>query len=131
MSNDTEPTDVQYLAPEDFAWLIMRGHIHTINRTNVTIGRSLENDIVLQDECISREHARITHEDGHFVLYDLCSKGGIAVNFKRIERTILKMGDIIQFAQVRGIFIEDKSIINETTQKETGNLDKNRGGCEE
>ena len=131
MTETTEPNDVHYLAPEDFAWLIMQGHIHTINRTSLTIGRSLENDIVLQDECISRHHARITYEDKHFVLYDLESKGGTAVNFRRAERTILKMGDIIQFAQVRGIFIEDKAIIKETTQKETGNLDKNKGGCGE
>ena len=124
MDNTPGSKDVHYLAPEEFAWLIMNGHIHTINRTNIAIGRSLENDIVLQDECISRRHARITHEDGHFVLYDLDSKGGTAVNFKRIKRSIIKMGDIIQFAQVRGIFIEDKTVVKEKTQKETGDLDE-------
>ena len=121
----TDLKNVHYLAPEDFAWLILRGHIHTINRASITIGRHLENDIVLQDECISRRHARIAFEEGHFVLYDLKSKGGIAVNFKSVERTVLRMGDIIQFAEVQGIFIEDKSIINEKTQKETGDLNEN------
>jgi Nif-specific regulatory protein len=46
----------------------------------VTLGRSHENLIVLHDEHASRSHARITWEDGRWILRDLNTRNGTRVN---------------------------------------------------
>jgi pSer/pThr/pTyr-binding forkhead associated (FHA) protein len=60
------------------------------------IGRSLENDLVLPDQSISRHHASIAMIDGAFRLKDLNSQNGSYVDGKRIGETSLHDGDKIR-----------------------------------
>ena len=47
----------------------------------ITIGRSSQNDITINDETVSRHHVQIVqHDDGHYTLHDLQSKNGTFVN---------------------------------------------------
>ncbi|MCX6538155.1 MAG: FHA domain-containing protein [Acidobacteria bacterium] len=62
----------------------------------VTIGRDATNLIVLDSPFVSKAHARIRYEDGHYVVEDLRSANGIRVNGSRIEVTTLKPGDVIE-----------------------------------
>ena len=51
----------------------------------ITIGRSSENDISINDPNVSRHHCQIIqHDDGHFTIADLGSANGTFVNGKRI-----------------------------------------------
>lgn len=66
----------------------------TAERT--TIGRTADNDIVLNGRGISRHHATIEREDGHFVLVDNDSANGSYLNGQRIRRHQLAFWDEVQ-----------------------------------
>lgn len=65
----------------------------------ITIGRSEDNDIVLNNSSVSRKHAEIfvNDEEGLIILTDLGSTNGTYVNGKRItDSVILKRKDIVK-----------------------------------
>lgn len=62
----------------------------------VTIGRTEENDIVLPDTSISRQHAAIENINGDYYVVDLGSSNGVFLNNERIEKEKLKYWDEIQ-----------------------------------
>ena len=57
----------------------------------IKIGRDEDkNDVVIFDPSISRSHARISFEEGHYVIEDLGSRYGTYVNNSKIDgKTIL------------------------------------------
>lgn len=61
------------------------------------IGRQGENNLVLRDNRISRTHARISADNGDYVLEDLDSRHGVFVNGRRVKRHVLQDGDRIDF----------------------------------
>ena len=61
------------------------------------IGRQGENNLVLRDNRISRSHARISIDNGDYVIEDLDSRHGVFVNGQRVKRHVLKDGDRIDF----------------------------------
>lgn len=69
-----------------------------------TIGRSLENDIVIKRSSTSRHHAKIRPEKEGYALYDLLSKARTHVNREAIIRNILRDGDIIEIGRECFIF---------------------------
>jgi hypothetical protein len=89
-------------------FLIVAGNRH-INLTDpvVSVGRALDNDVIIEDPRISRRHAQIRQRYGHYVLYDLESTGGTKINGYPIEECMLHSGDIISFAGVEVIYGED------------------------
>jgi phosphoserine phosphatase RsbU/P len=56
------------------------------------MGRSPDNNLVLRDSRISRNHAQIAFNYGEFVLEDLGSRHGIWVNGERVEKSRLLSG---------------------------------------
>lgn len=73
---------------------------------NLSIGRASTNQIVLQDEKISRRHAAI-HQQAHneYWLIDLGSRNGVSLNGRRIaQSTRLRDADIIQIGGHRFVF---------------------------
>ena len=65
------------------------------------IGRKTENDLVISDPRVSREHAIIVQESDGFYVVDKGSKLGTFVNGERVERRKLKRNDRLEFG-VRG-----------------------------
>jgi hypothetical protein len=59
------------------------------------VGRHPRCDVVVPDRSVSRRHARLTFRDGVWVLQDLASTNGTAVNGARVGRTTLHAGDIV------------------------------------
>jgi hypothetical protein len=68
-----------------------------LNKPTMTIGRGAINDIVIPEQTVSTKHATITIENGSFFLNDLGSTNGTFVNGSRIDKKLLKAGDIIKF----------------------------------
>ena len=66
--------------------------------TAVNIGRSPQNDLVIDDPRVSRLHAQIRsiHDVHH--IFDLNSRGGLYVNGKQVYQAVLKSGDVISLA---------------------------------
>jgi FHA domain len=65
------------------------------------IGRHLNCDVVLSDLQISRRHARLRFRDGRWILQDLESRNGTAVNGTRVGRCELRSGDRITIGSRR------------------------------
>ena len=60
------------------------------------IGRHHACDVVVANPTVSRRHAQLTWRDGVWILQDLASKNGTAVNGERVGRTTVQTGDILQ-----------------------------------
>lgn len=60
------------------------------------IGRSPTNEIVLKEAKVSRKHAGILRKDNGYLLVDNKSSNGTFVNGKRIAEHMLRSGDMIQ-----------------------------------
>lgn len=61
------------------------------------LGRNADNQLVLRDNRVSRTHARIFAEHGHYVIEDLNSRHGTWVNGEQIARRTLRNSDRIDF----------------------------------
>jgi serine phosphatase RsbU (regulator of sigma subunit) len=76
-----------------------------LNKLPFTIGRRPENDLVLADPRVSREHARITKEGAEYWLADLGSKYGTFVNGRKLARHCLQPGDKLEFGVREGTHV--------------------------
>ncbi len=70
---------------------------HAISGDSVMVGRDRTCTIVLSHPAVSRRHARITVAGQVPVLEDLQSANGTYVNNNRVDRVVLKAGDIVRF----------------------------------
>jgi hypothetical protein len=61
----------------------------------ITIGRATTNSLMLDDEQVSREHARIVATGDARTIYDLGSSNGTFVNGQRVAHQVLQPGDRI------------------------------------
>lgn len=62
----------------------------------LTVGRSPQCDIFLNDMTVSREHATIQPRNGEFVIKDSQSFNGIWINNQNVDEAVLEEGDIVQ-----------------------------------
>jgi hypothetical protein len=93
--------------PEN-AFLIVEGvKVYPLNESVINIGRRLENQLVIDDPRVSRNHAQLRAIKGRYVLFDLNSTGGTFVNGQRTSQTVLYPGDVISLAGVALIFGQD------------------------
>src|SRR5262252_909149 len=70
-----------------------RPQVFNLAKPEATIGRSNENDIVLNDFSVSRRHAYLRRENGAWVIYDNQSTNGIRVNDKLVPKSPVTDGD--------------------------------------
>ena len=70
-----------------------------------SVGRSQENDIVINDPNVSRKHARISRADNGFVVEDLGSTNGTLLDGAPIDRERIEGGDELTFGQSTARFI--------------------------
>jgi hypothetical protein len=80
--------------------LVYAGRKMPISESVVSIGRSLDNDIVLEEPSVSRLHAQLRRRYGQYVLYDLGSRSGTTVNDRSVRETPLEHGDVLSFGGV-------------------------------
>jgi DNA-binding response OmpR family regulator len=94
-----------------------------------TIGRWEDNDVVVDDRWVSRNHARIRREGERYVLEDLGSRNGTLVNGRRItDQTVLADGDRIQVAPlVELIFVDYGSTAPLPTEARPSGLELDLG----
>ncbi|MCB9682457.1 MAG: FHA domain-containing protein [Alphaproteobacteria bacterium] len=78
----------------------LQGSVFPIPEGGLEIGRSPENDVVVDDDGVSRFHARLLYDNGSLWLRDAGSRNGIFVNDKRIsDHKALKVGDVIRLGE--------------------------------
>jgi serine phosphatase RsbU (regulator of sigma subunit) len=95
-------------------WLGPDGHenIFPIASAEILIGRKGDADIVLNNQHVSRHHAKIIRMAEGYFLQDLASTHGTFVNNERIETRLLKHGDKISLGKDR---IELHYLIGQTS----------------
>lgn len=71
---------------------------HTLPNRSITVGRSPDATITIQDGSVSKVHAELILSDDHLTVRDLGSRNGTFVNCKIVQEAELKDGDLIQFA---------------------------------
>jgi pSer/pThr/pTyr-binding forkhead associated (FHA) protein len=107
------------------AYLVVHATVFPLNKKVITIGRNLENDLVINDPTISRYHAEIRYEDSQFILVDLDSSGGTYLNNRKIHNGVLFSGDIILFSKLPVMFMSEGATIKNQSGKRTGRLGNN------
>jgi len=81
------------------------GREHPLTGDTLTIGRAVENDIVITSKRVSREHARLRREGWRMILEDLGSTNGTFLNDERLLTPVeLRDEDRIKIGDVTFIF---------------------------
>jgi hypothetical protein len=93
---DTEVGTISIPAPripKSSAFLVLPGgQTCQLNKGTTTVGRGSRSDFILENEFVSRNHAKIVEEGSNlFRLYDLGSSNGLVEWPKAVETTLLEM----------------------------------------
>jgi pSer/pThr/pTyr-binding forkhead associated (FHA) protein len=80
------------------------GRVYPIHGSPTTLGRSPDNDIILDDRRVSRHHAQLAAIGASLLLGDLQSANGTWVNGKRITQQELQSGDLVSLGGVELMF---------------------------
>jgi hypothetical protein len=76
------------------------GQTYFLRSNTITIGRQSNNQIVVNDPVVSRQHVRLVWQEHTFLLEDLGSANGTWVNEVRVTAPVeLRPGDIIRLGQ--------------------------------
>lgn len=67
-----------------------------LGNTPLSIGRSPQCDVFLNDMTVSREHASLTPDGGGYVINDENSFNGVWVNSDSVDTRRLASGDVVQ-----------------------------------
>jgi ribosomal protein L40E len=81
------------------------GETFPLEGQRVTVGRSPDCEIFLDDVTVSRKHAALTRDGEGFSIQDEGSLNGTFVNKKRVEGAQLEDGDEIQIGKYRLTFL--------------------------
>jgi len=89
----------------------MSGTEFVLDRPSLVLGRTPENDIILNHKSISRHHAKIVREGERYVILDLESANGVRVGGVEHDRVELQGGDVIELGEVKLRFITGDSAL--------------------
>ena len=104
------PVETQAVSPAELGverevvTLTVDGTEHAISQRTVTLGRSRECDIRVDDANVSRRHAEVRQEGATYWLVDLDSTNGTELNGRRVTRAKLSDGDRIGLGGAELVF---------------------------
>jgi pSer/pThr/pTyr-binding forkhead associated (FHA) protein len=116
------PSSQSETIPANSAYLIVNSQVFSLDKELTNIGRKLDNDIVIHDTRVSRNHAQLREVEGHFVILDLNSTGGTFVNDQKITKTVLYSGDTLSLSGVPAKFVQDAPRMITSAMDRTGPL---------
>jgi FHA domain/Protein of unknown function (DUF3662) len=92
-----EPLEDRARDRNESALLLIDGKRMVVGPAGVTLGRSRQCDVVLEDPNVSRQHAEIRPRGGSWVLTDLGSTNGSSINGRRIDGPeVVRPGDELE-----------------------------------
>ncbi|MEO8214969.1 MAG: FHA domain-containing protein, partial [Myxococcales bacterium] len=72
-----------------------------MDRPSLVIGRTEENDIIINHASISRHHAKVVRDGDRTTIVDLQSANGVRVAGESYERVDVQPGDVIELGHVK------------------------------
>jgi serine phosphatase RsbU (regulator of sigma subunit) len=73
-----------------------------IGHSPFSVGRMPGSDLLLEHAYVSRKHAEIVFDNGHFFIVDQGSRHGTFVNGKKVDRQKLEVNDAVHFGSIEG-----------------------------
>lgn len=106
------PTDLPSVASGGAALVVRKGPLEGVrfdlvakDGQVISVGRSPESSIFLDDVTVSRKHATLARVNGVWTISDTGSLNGTYVNRDRVESGALKNGDELQIGKYRFAFV--------------------------
>lgn len=81
-----------------------------LEKDHITLGRREDNDIVLDDVFVSRQHIEIEKKDKAYIIKDRKSRYGTFVNGESVIEIQLNYGDEIQVGNTLITFVDEKTL---------------------
>ena len=86
--------------PRGRGYVVIDGKRNLLAGERMTIGRSRESELVVDDPNVSRSHAEIRKTIEGWMIVDLGSPNGVKVNGQRVKEEVLRPGDKITLGLV-------------------------------
>ncbi len=101
-----------------------RGRTRQFDANTITIGSHEDNDLVLDDQTVSRRHCRILRPNDRYLVEDLGSTNGTFVDGVRIERAYLEPGSTLAIGNARIDFtpIDEQVAVEPSETEQFGNI---------
>ena len=112
-TGELKPVDLERVTGEG-ATLVIRsgggraGEVFNVAGERLTIGRSPEAEVFLDDVTVSRNHALLVRRGDGLYIDDLGSLNGTYVNRRRIESHKLANGDELQVGKYKLTYLEER-----------------------
>ncbi len=102
--------EVEEIAVEDAPRLILTtselaGREYACIRSDLTIGRTNDNDIAIDHRSVSQNHCRLVRDGSDWRAFDLHSVSGIKINGEPCEDALLHYGDTLELGHLRFSFL--------------------------
>ncbi len=117
------------MAPSQYRLVVRQGpvpgQIFELNKSEITVGRDITNDFVINDAEVSRKHAKLTLVGDRYQVEDLNSTNGTFVDGQRlIGPHLLAVGEIIMFGDNVGVVFDGEPSMPDITVPSTLELGK-------
>ncbi len=103
-------------APTEAALVVIYGmdlgKKYNLDKESIIIGRSAKSEIQVDQESVSRSHAKIVAAGKHLVIKDLGSTNGTYVNDEQIDESRLRDGDMVKIGRTIFKFLSGGNIEN-------------------
>ena len=114
--------ETEFPSIKQSVFLVFNRQIIPLEKAITRLGRQLDNDIVFNEEFVSRFHAEIRLEEGKYVLYDNESTSGTFVNSQKIDSCVLNSGDLISLASIQIMFVNNNATLVDKARGTTQSL---------
>jgi serine phosphatase RsbU (regulator of sigma subunit) len=103
-------------------------HTLRLERDSTTVGRLPDQDLVLKESFVSRQHATINRLETGYELLDQGSSHGTFVNSVQVKRVLLQPGDVLQFGSTRALKIRFQPAPADTGQSHSSQSQSSLAG---
>lgn len=100
-----KPVEIPKAKPAQDPHLLLGERVIALTQSVINIGRSDENDIILDDAYASRHHVQLRLRFGVYTLFDVNSRSGTLVNNVSVREHRLASGDVIRIGNTQLVFL--------------------------
>jgi pSer/pThr/pTyr-binding forkhead associated (FHA) protein len=97
-----------------------------LDKAAQVIGRTPDNDVVIDHRSVSKHHAKVVREGTSYTIIDQGSSNGLFVNGEKYDRVELRPGDMVDLGHVRMRFVgaDEGWVFDPSTAVDTGPEEK-------